>query len=432
VAFLAQPWLQPNRWIDGDLVLGQGFWETGDHGSSGQIDATLLDARLSESKTLAPLSVRIGGDWEYDNRTHLFAAKDASILFPDFRDRPVQIPLLQAGPGLFHLQASGGVLDLRGLLDQYGIWQSAPAAPGAKAEPWQLDLSVDLERVVLRDAAVGPVKISRFRYGPEGLLLESSSVEVQGGVIRGSVVQTGGANPPVQARLFIEKFPLGAILTPMIKDVRGSLGGFADLQFAGQASGAKMEDLQRSLSGQGNFRLYQAHLENLPAISKALRGAGQFLGSSFIAGSEINDLGGTFQVAGPRISTQDLRASGTALAAGMRGWLDWVTQALEFQVNLALTREAIQSSGQLQGAMTQLVGNNSDYYTKIPGSASITGTLADPKVQMDVGKMLAEGGINLLLNAPAGVLQGAGGAAGGAAGAAGSILQGVGNLFKGF
>ncbi|NDD57619.1 MAG: hypothetical protein EBZ44_07940, partial [Verrucomicrobia bacterium] len=328
-------------------------------------DATLLDARLSESKTLAPLSVRIGGDWEYDNRTHLFAAKDASILFPDFRDRPVQIPLLQAGPGLFHLQASGGVLDLRGLLDQYGTWQSAPVAPGTKAEPLRLNLSTDLDQVVLRDAAVGPVKISRFRYGPEGLLLEPSSVEVQGGVIRGSVVQTGGANQPVQARLFVEKFPLGAILTPMIKDVRGSLGGFADLQFAGQAAGSRMEDLQRSLSGQGNFRLYQAHLENLPAIAKALRGAGQFLGSSFIAGSEINDLGGTFQVAGPRISTQDLRASGTALAAGMRGWLDWVTQALEFQVNLALTREAIQSSGQLQGAMTQLVGNNSDYYTKI-------------------------------------------------------------------
>jgi hypothetical protein len=109
-----------------------------------------------------------------------------------------------------------------------------------------------------------------------------------------------------------------------------------------------------------------------------------------------------------------------------------VTQAIQFQANLALTREAIQSSGQLQGVMTQLIGSNTDYYTKIPGSATITGTLADPRVQMDVGKMLAEGGINLLLNAPAGVLQGAGGAAGGAAGAAGGILQGVGNLFKGF
>jgi len=137
-------------------------------------------------------------------------------------------------------------------------------------------------------------------------------------------------------------------------------------------------------------------------------------------------------VSGTRVTTEDLRVSGTALAAGMRGSLDWNSQALDFRVNLALTREAIQSSGQLQGVMTQLVGTSSDYYTKIPGSATITGTLADPKVQMDVGKMLAEGGINLLLNAPSGVLQGAGGAAGGAAGAAGSILQGVGNLFKGF
>ena len=116
----------------------------------------------------------------------------------------------------------------------------------------------------------------------------------------------------------------------------------------------------------------------------------------------------------------------------MRGSLDWMSQAIDFQVNLALTREAIQSSGQLQGVTTQLVGSNTDYYTKIPGTATITGTLSNPVLQMDIGKMLAQAGINLLLNAPSGVLQGAGGAAGGAAGAAGSILQGVGNLFKGF
>jgi hypothetical protein len=210
------------------------------------------------------------------------------------------------------------------------------------------------------------------------------------------------------------------------------VGGFADLDFTGQAAGATMEDLQRTLSGQGNLRLYQAHLENLPAIAKALQEAGQLLGSSFIAGSEINGVGGTFQVNGTRVTTQDLQASGTALATGMRGSLDWMSQAIDFQVKLALTREAIQSSGQLQGVMTQLVGSNTGYYTEIPGSATITGTLADPRVQMDVAKMLADAGINLLRNAPAGVLQGAGGAAGGAAGAAGSILQGVGNLFKGF
>lgn len=432
VALLAQPWLQPNPWVDGDVVLGSGFWEPGEHGSSGQIDVTLLEARITEKQGLTPLSVRASGNWEYDERTRLFTLKEASLLFPEFKDDPVEIPLLQAGPGLFQVKVAGGVFDLRGLLDQYENWKTAPAPNPGKSEPTRLDIMAELDQVVLPEARVGPVKISRFRYGPEGILLEPSSVEVQGGVIRGSVVQTGGADRPLQARLFVEKFPLGAILGPMIQDARGPLGGFVDLQFNGQAAGARQEDLQRTLSGQGNFRLYQAHLENLPAIGKALQGAGTFLGSGFIAGSEINDLGATFQVSGTRVTTEDLRVSGTALAAGMRGSLDWNSQALDFRVNLALTREAIQSSGQLQGAMTQLVGTSTDYYTKIPGSATITGTLADPQVQMDVGKMLAEGGINLLLNAPSGVLQGAGGAAGGAAGAAGSILQGVGNLFKGF
>ena len=432
VAVLAQPWLKPNRWVDGDVVLGQGFWEPGEHGSSGEIDGSLLEARISERKDLAPLSGRFRGDWEYDNRTKLFVLKNAILAFPEFKDNPVEISSLQAGPELFQTKVTEGVLDLRGVLDQYGAWQSAPSDPARPPRIPRLDISAELDQVVLTDARVGPVKIARFRYGPDGILLEPSSVEVQGGMIRGSVVQTGGADRPLQARLFAEKFPLAAILGPMIQDARGPLGGWADLQFTGQASGAKLEDLQRTLTGQGNFRLYQAHLENLPAIGKALQGAGQFLGSSFIAGSEINDLSASFQASGSKISTQDLQVSGTALAAGMRGSLDWVTQGIDFQVNLALTREAIQSSGQLQGVMTQLIGSNTDYYTKIPGSATITGTLSDPVVQMDVTKMLAQAGINLLLNAPSGVLQGAGGAAGGATGAAGSILQGVGNLFKGF
>lgn len=432
VAGLAQPWLKPNRWVDGDVVLGQGFWEPGEHGSSGEIDVSLLEARVSDRKDLAPFSGRFRGDWEYDERTKIFVLKNSTLLFPEFKDNPVEISSLQVGPELFQTKLAGGSLDLRGVLDQYGAWQSAPPDPARPPRTTRLDIAAELDQVVLAEARVGPVKIARLRYGPDGILLEPSSVEVQGGMIRGSVVQTGGADRPLQARLFAEKFPLAAILGPMIHDARGPLGGWADLQFTGQASGAKLEDLQRTLAGQGTFRLYQAHLENLPAIGKALQGAGQFLGSSFIAGSEINDLSASFQASGSKISTQDLQVSGTALAAGMRGSLDWVTQSIDFQVNLALTREAIQSSGQLQGVMTQLIGSNTDYYTKIPGSATITGTLSDPVVQMDVTKMLAQAGINLLLNAPSGVLQGAGGAAGGATGAAGSILQGVGNLFKGF
>lgn len=438
VAILAQPWLRPNPWVDGDVVLGPGFWEPGDHGASGQMDVALLEARVSEKTSQIPLSLRLNGDWEYDKRTRIFLLKEATLIFPEFKDDPVQIPSLQSGPGLFQVKVDGGTLDLRGFLGQYETWQSTPPTSAAKSEPTRLDVAADLDLIVLPEARVGPVKIGRFRYGPDGILLEPSSVEVQGGMIRGSMVQTGGGERPLQARLFVEKFPLGAILGAMIQDAKGPVGGLADLQFSGQAAGAKIEDLQRSLTGEGTLRLYRAHLENLPAIGKALRGTGQFLGSPFIAGSEINDVMGSenrpafFQVSGTKITTQDLRVSGTALAAGMRGGLDWMTQAIDFRVNLALTREAIQSSGQLQGVMTQLVGASSDYYTNIPGSATITGTLADPQVQMDVGKMLAEGGINLLLNAPTGVLQGAGGAAGGAAGAAGSILQGVGNLFKGF
>jgi hypothetical protein len=232
----------------------------------------------------------------------------------------------------------------------------------------------------------------------------------------------------------MNKFPLGAILGNVITDANGPIGGWIDLQMAAQAAKPTLEELRKSLSGQGSFRLYQAHLERLPSLKKALVAAGTFLGSSFIAGSEINDLGSNFTLQGERINVPDLKVSGTALSASLDGWLNWWSQTLDFNLKFALTKEAIQSSGQLQGVMTQLVGSSNDYYTKIPGSATITGTIQDPQVNMDVSKMLAEAGINLLINAPVGILQGAGGAAGSAAGAAtqpaGAILQGVGNLFK--
>lgn len=429
VAMLAGPWLRPNSWVEGSVVLGQGFWEPGEHGSSGAINLLVSGGRISTRDTLEPVSCRLEGDWEYDNRTESFTGKDASVGFFRFDAAakkvielpPVEIPSCRAGPGRFEAKLEGGVLDLRGLLDQFASWQSAPtSAPG---QPIRLELSADLDQVVLPGVSVGPVHIQRFRYGPDGVWLQPSSAEMQEGVIRASIVETGEASRPVQLQLFVEKFPLEAILRPMIRDARGPLGGWADLTFRGWATGAKFEELQQTLSGQGKFQLYQAHLENLPAIAKALQSGGALLGSSFIGGSQINEVGASYQVAGTRISTEDLQVTGTALQAGMRGWVDWLSQTIDFRFRMALTREAIQSSGQLQGVMTQLVGNNTGYFTQIPGTASITGTLADPRVDMDVGKMLLEGGINLLVNAPSGILQGAGNAAGGATGAAGQIFQ---------
>jgi hypothetical protein len=425
--------------VDGDVVLGAGFFEPGEYGGSGEIDLSLVEARLVEDTKKAEVSVRLNGDYDFEKRTESFAFKDGSLIFSGFPNDPVIIPLLLMSNHSVKAQVKGGVLDLRGILAQ--TEQIRNAKPGAGVapvsnEPWRIDLSASLEQIIVEEATVGPVQVPRFRWGPEGILLEPSVVQVKGGVVRASVVQSGGVDQPVQAKVVMSKFPLGAILGNLITDAKGPIGGWVDLQLAAQAGKPTLDELRRSLSGQGSFRLYQAHLERLPSLAKALRAAGAFLGSSFIAGSEINDLGSNFTLQGKRISVPDLKVSGTALSADLDGWLDWWDQTLDFKVQLALTKEAMQSSGQLQGVMTQLIGSSNDYYTKIPGDARITGTLADPKVSMDIGKMLAEGGVNLLLNAPTGILQGAGSAAGGAAGAAtqpaSAILQGVGNLFKGF
>ncbi len=433
MAWLINPWLTPSRWVDGDVVLGPGFWEPTTYGGSGEVDLRLMGARLVENLKEEDVSFGLSGSFDYDTRTKSLAFKDGTLISTKYKDDPVIIPTLRVGKSSVTAQLSGGTLDLRGLLAQTEELRKAKPAtgtPSSASVPWQVDLSVDLEKIVVEEAEVGPVQVPRFRWGPEGIYLEPSVVQVKGGLIRASVMPSAGLNQPVQANLVMNKFPLGAILGNVITDAKGPIGGWIDLQLAAQATKPTLEDLRNSLSGQGSFRLYQAHLERLPSLQKALAAAGAFLGSSFIAGSEINDLGSNFTLQGERINVPDLKVSGTALTANLNGWLNWWNQTLDLKLNFALTKEAMQSSGQLQGAMTQLIGSSNDYYTKIPGSATITGTLEDPKVQMDVGKMLAEGGINMLLNAPSGILQGAGGAAGAATQPAGAILQGVGNLFK--
>jgi len=422
---LSAPWLRPVRWLDGDVVLGAGFWEPGEHGGSGEADLTLLDVRLSENSKLPPVSLRVSGAFEYDDRSEGFDLQDVTLLFPDFRDDPVVLSSFHWSPGSLRAQIQGGVLDLRGLLAQTQVWQDAAPDPKAPVSPpWRIDLSAALKKVVVQEAEVGPLKIPRLRFGPEEIQLEPSLVQVLGGSIRASVLGAG-VGQPVQAQVAINQFPLGVILGNAIHDARGPIGGWADLQLSARSDGPSLEEIRRSLMGQGSFRLYQAHLENLPALAGALQKTGALLGSSYIASSEINDLGSEFQVQGERIQVPNLQVVGNALSANLQGWMNWFTQVLDFKLQFALTKEAMQSSGQLQGAMTQLIGKSNDYYTKIPGDARITGTLRDPIVQMDIGKMLAESGINFLLNTPSGVLQGTDGATGGLTKPVTAPIQGI-------
>ena len=101
---LSAPWLSPVRWLDGDLVLGEGFWEPGEHGGSGEADLTLLDVRLMENAKLPPASLRVRGAFDYDVRSEGFALRDVTLLFPDYRDDPVVIPSLQWSPGSLRAQ----------------------------------------------------------------------------------------------------------------------------------------------------------------------------------------------------------------------------------------------------------------------------------------------------------------------------------------
>jgi len=433
MAVLARPWLEPNRWLDGDLELGPGFWEPGDHGASGEIDARLVRVRISEPSGRAPLSARLQGSWEYDNRTRLFLLKDTSLLFSGFQDDPVLISRLEAGPGLFTLKVSGGTLDSRGLLDQYGAWQAPTPRSQTRPEPTRVDISANLDQVILREAQLERLQIKALKFGPDEFLLDDFSASVVGGYLAGFVhpLDSGGRKIFLEAK----NFPVGMILSPFIQDVRGPIGGFADLEFSGQAVGVKPEDLIRTFSGQGSLRIYQARLENVPAIQKnLLQEAGRSLGSqTFIPSSNLDSFVLACSLQNSQLSISEMQITGSALQLGLAGIVNLSTRELNLKGPLGLTREAIQSCGVLQGmVLKDNFAKSNELYVKMPGELEVTGTLDNPTVNFDKLKAFWRGALNLGIGFIQGTGDAATGAAGAALGAPGSILQGVGNLFKGF
>ncbi|NBR96529.1 MAG: DUF748 domain-containing protein, partial [Verrucomicrobia bacterium] len=185
IAWLINPWLEPSRWVDGDAILGSGFWQPKEFGGSGEIDLTLVDARLVEDSKKPAISARLSGDFDFDKRIKSLSFQDGLLTFSDYPNDPVGIPTLRMGNHSVAAQIKGGVCDLRGILAQTDVIRNAKPATGANplsTEPWKVDLGVDLQNIIVDEATVGPVRVPRFRWGPEGILLESSTVEVKGGV----------------------------------------------------------------------------------------------------------------------------------------------------------------------------------------------------------------------------------------------------------
>ena len=431
VRILAKPWLQPNRWVNGDLELKEGFWEPNEHGASGEINALLVRASLSDQPSSIPLSLRLDGTWDYDHRTDSFSLKNSSLRFFEFPTQPegevriflppVQIPLFQAGPDRLEFQLAGGVLDLRGVLDQVRAWQSPPQPAGSPTPVRSLFFDVALDQLILPQVRLGPVKIDKFQFHPEGIRCESLALQMLGrpGTLSGSMQASPADSRQNQLVIRAENFPLAALAG--LVDHSGEL--------AGDVNG-------RLETGTGSLWIQiNASLENINSFrTSLLEEAGRALGSStLIPSSKLNSLALACTLQKSQVTISKFQITGSALELGLAGSIDLSSRQLNLKGPLGLTREAIQSCGVLQGmVLDDKLASPSDYYVKMPGDLEVTGPWDNPRVDFDKLKALWRGALNLGI----GFLQGTGNAAdsatGAALGAPGSILQRVGNLLKGF
>jgi len=444
VSFFSQSWLRPNRWVQGDLVFGEGFWEPSDHGAPGQIDVVVEDGTISEQPKSAKIFCRLNGNWSFENRIQTFSLKDASLKFTETYSNtrqsidlpPVTIGLLEIGPGSFDLKAkSGGTLDLRGILDQYGAWQPRPTNPGSSQGLPRIDITAGLDEVILSEARLGPVSIEALQVGADGIRLQSFSVGMLGrpAALTASI-QKNSSNPQKKNLLAeARNFPL-AVFAPWLKP-SGSLDGILNAKINGVAAMGSWSEFVGTGAGSLWLHVSQSSLQNLPLFRESLlEEAGRSLGSQdLIPSSQLDSFTLACTLQNSELSISSLQITGSALELGLTGNVNLANRQLNLKGPLGLTREAIQSCGVLQGlVLDNKLANSSDLYVKMPGDLEVSGTLDQPRVDFDKLKAFWRGALNLGIGLLQGTGDAASGAAGGAAGAAGSILQGVGNLFKGF
>ncbi len=283
-----------------------------------------------------------------------------------------------------------------------------PEGTRRKGQVLPLPENIDLKGVVeIEKGMIDDVSFSRFHadYVKAGNRISLKNLSARGfgeqGEVKGEAEIDFGATPPVYRADFMCSRVDLSILQETFAARKEKVGGVlsADLKVAG--AGFSMEEIEKSLSGSGSFKVDRGGLENvnleariLEAVAKRFNlpvaSVAQMAGVEITPGNRtpFEELQGLFQIGGGRI---DIRNA--VLTSRNHGFSTTGAVGLNREVDLA-ARMILRKVGEISGRKFTyyLVDEQNRKYIPF----KVTGNVTSPKVTVDL-KALVKGQVKQVI-----------------------------------
>ncbi len=382
------------------------------------IDAKKFLMETGSSVSLKPLNASISMDLGWSN--------NGSILW---RSLTLQMDPAPAAKNLFQisgitrsitnsffadLKLQGHSLDLTGYHDQIfsfsksavpttstttssvSMTPSSAIAGNSKSQTPRvirdIALLVIIDSLKIHDFVLTDLTIP-FRQNGNSIQLSDASMKIGGALVTASITtEQGKDKPPFRFEAKTDRLALGPVVDVLKPELKGLVGGTLTAKTYGTGRGTSRTDLEQSLDGVIEIAIHQAHLEKVPSFQKSLRQLGEKLESSEITNSTVDDVDASAKIASGTLHTDNLHLKGSAVEASLRGNV-FANQTLHMDASLKIKRE-VMSHSNLLAQFLKTGGSEKGDWVKLPGKMDVTGTLSEPQLQFDVGKLLGDSLIN--------------------------------------
>jgi len=382
------------------------------------IDAKKFLMETGSSVSLKPLNASISMDLGWSN--------NGSILW---RSLTLQLDPAPAAKNLFQisgttrstsnsffadLKLQGHSLDLTSYHDQIfssfkntvpttpaptssvSMTPSSAIAGNSKSQTPQVTRDIALlatiDSLKIHDFVLTDLKVP-FRQNGNSIQLSDASMKIGGAIVTASITtEQDKYKPPFRFEAKTDGLALGPVVDVLKPELKGLVGGTLTAKTYGTCHGISRADLEQGLDGVIEIAIHQAHLEKVPSFQKSLRQLGEKLESSEITNSTVDDVDASAKIASGALHTDNLHLKGSAVEASLRGDV-FADQTLRMDASLKIKRE-VMSHSNLLAQFLKTAGSEKGDWVKLPGKMDVTGTLSEPQLQFDVGKLLGDSLIN--------------------------------------
>ncbi|MFW5451462.1 MAG: AsmA family protein [Methylophagaceae bacterium] len=273
-----------------------------------------------------------------------------------------------------------------------GDQAAAPPAATAAAGASELPLETIRQLNAKGTLDIGKLKISGTHS--ENIHIEINSA---GGVVKldpmSANMYQGKYNGSVHLdargktlKLAINENLKGVQVGPLLKDLNGDdkLSGVANAQVKLTGNGATIDQIKKTLSGNGNFSFTDGALKGVN-VAESIRKAKAALSGQKLAPSgepvqtDFSSLTGSFTATNGIIDNQDLQVSSPLLRITGAGLIDIPKEGIDYGLKVAIVGS---TAGQGGAELAELKG------LTIP--VKITGTFNDPKPSVDLASMFKQ------------------------------------------